>query len=95
MRKVLLGTPCFDGRVDAWYAHSLVETIRLCAAEGVMVLPIFQSYDSLLQRARNDLVQTAVDSGCDDLFFIDCDQGWEPEWLFELLNHVLTRISVY
>ena len=87
IRKVLIGTPCFDGRVDAWYAHSLVETIKLCAARDVVVFPIFQSYDSLLQRARNDLVQTAVEDQFDDLFFIDSDQGWEPEWFFELLGH--------
>ncbi len=90
MRRVLLGTPCFDGRVDVWYAHSLVKTIKLCAdvaQKNVEIHPIFMSYDSLVQRARNDLVQLAIEGGFDDLFFIDSDQGWEPEWFFELLKH--------
>ncbi len=87
MRRVLLGTPCYDGRVDAWYAHSLVQTIKLCVASDIEILPVFMSYDSLVQRARNDIVKLAVEGGFDDLFFIDADQGWEPFWVLALLQH--------
>jgi hypothetical protein len=45
------------------------------------------SYDSLVQRARNDLVRLALDEGYDDLIFIDSDQEWEPQWVFQLLAY--------
>ncbi len=86
MRKVLIGTPCFDGRVDCWYAHSLVQTIKLCAGH-LDITPVFMSYDSLVQRARNDLVKIAMETECDDILFIDADQGWEPAWILALLQY--------
>lgn len=86
MRKVLIGTPCYDGRVDVWYANSLVNTVKMSYDKDVFVHPIYCSYDSLIQRARNSLVQIAMDSGFDDLFFIDSDVEWEPEWFFRILE---------
>ena len=45
------------------------------------------SYDSLVQRARNDLVRLALDEGFDALVFMDSDQEWDPEWIFKLLDY--------
>jgi glycosyltransferase involved in cell wall biosynthesis len=45
------------------------------------------SYDSLVQRARNDLVRLAVEENFDDLIFIDSDEEWDPEWIFKLLAY--------
>jgi glycosyltransferase involved in cell wall biosynthesis len=44
------------------------------------------AYDSLVQRARNDLVRLAVEEDFDDLIFIDSDEEWNPEWIFRLLD---------
>lgn len=86
MRKVLIGTPCYDGKVDVWYADSLMHTIQLAYEKGVFIHPIYVSYDSLIQRARNSLFRFAVLGQYDDLFFIDSDTQWEPEWVFKLLE---------
>lgn len=86
MRKVLIGTPAHDGRVDVWYANSLVNTVKLSGKYGIEVVPIYMSYDSLVQRARNDLVRLALEEKFDDLIFMDSDQEWDPEWIFSLLN---------
>ena len=40
MRKVLIGTPAFDGRVDVWFANSLVNTVRMSYEKDVMVVPV-------------------------------------------------------
>lgn len=85
-RKVLIATPCYDGRIDVWYANSLVNTVRLAQSKGVMVVPIFLSYDALIQRARNELFGLAVEGGFDDMIFIDSDMEWNPEWIMELLS---------
>jgi hypothetical protein len=87
MRRVLLGTPAHDGRVDVWYCHSLVNTIKMAAQLGIQIDPIYMSYDSLVQRARNDLVRLALEQRYDDLIFMDSDQDWDPAWIFRLLDY--------
>ena len=86
MRRVLIGTPSYDGRVDVWFANSLIETIKIAEKKGIFVHAIYTSYDSLVQRARNSLIKLAIDGKYDDLFFIDSDTEWEPEWFFNLLD---------
>ncbi len=85
-RKVLIGTPTLDGRVDVWYASSLERSIRMAEERGIYLHTIFPSYDSLLQRSRNSLLRLALQQEFDDLIFIDSDVEWEPEWLFNLLD---------
>ena len=86
MQKVLIGTPSYDGRIDVWFANSLVATVKEAEKKGIHVHAIYTSYDSLVQRARNDLVRLALDGEYDTLFFIDSDVEWEPEWFFRLLE---------
>lgn len=86
MRKVLIGTPSYDGRIDVWFANSLVETIKMSEKNGISIDIIYMSYDSLVQRARNSLFRLAIKDNYDDLFFIDSDCEWNPEWFFNLLK---------
>lgn len=87
MRKVMIGTPAHDGRVDVWFANSLVNTVKLAMQRQVELVPIYMSYDSLVQRARNDIVRLAIEENFDDLIFIDSDEEWNPEWIFKLLAY--------
>ena len=87
MRKVLIGTPAHDGRLDVWYTNSLINTIKLSMAKGIDIIPVYLSYDSLVQRARNDIVRLAVEEQFDDLIFIDSDVEWDPNWIFKLLDY--------
>jgi glycosyltransferase involved in cell wall biosynthesis len=86
MRRVLIGTPSYDGRIDVWFANSLIATVKEAEKKGIFVHAIYTSYDSLIQRARNSLVKLALDGKYDDIFFIDSDTEWEPEWFFRLLE---------
>jgi glycosyltransferase involved in cell wall biosynthesis len=86
MKKVLIGTPSYDGRIDTWFADSLVRTIKESIFKKIQVDAIYPSYDSLIQRARNDLFRMALEGQYDTLFFIDSDTEWEPEWFFRLLE---------
>lgn len=87
MRKVMLGTPCLDGRPEVWYVNSVIQTIRLCVANGIEVIPVFMSFDAMIQRARNDLVKLALKTQVDDLLLVDDDQEWEPEQALKLLSY--------
>lgn len=84
--KVLIGTPAHDGRVDVWFANSLVNTVKLSARYKTEIMPVYMSYDSLVQRARNDLVRLALEEKFDALIFIDSDEEWDPNWVFSLLK---------
>lgn len=84
--KVLIATPCLDGRLDAWYANSLVNSIRVAQANDIFLHPIFVSYDALIQRVRNDLFALAVEGDYDHVIWIDSDLEWNPMWIMELLS---------
>ena len=86
MRRVLIGTPCYDGRIDVWYANSLVNAIRIAESCGIFLHPIWLSYDALIQRARNDLLGMVISENYDDIIFIDSDIEFDPLWIFKLLD---------
>lgn len=86
-RRVMIGTPCYDGRVDVWYTNSLVNTIKLAPEYNIDVTPVWVSFDALIQRARNDTIQLAVTGNYDDLVWIDSDIEWKPEWFYKLLEY--------
>lgn len=86
-RKVMIGTPCYDGRLDVWYTNSLSNTIKQSFEHEIEIIPMWVSFDALLQRARNDTIQIALEMECDDLIFIDSDIEWEPSDFFKLLNY--------
>lgn len=83
----MIGTPSYDGRVDSWFADGLIETIRESFKQNIFIKPVYVCYDSLVQRARNTLVDIAINSNYDDLIFLDSDIEFKPEWIFKLLNY--------
>lgn len=86
MRKVLVATPCYDGKVDVWYANSLINMVMLGIQKEIFFQPIYMSYDALVQRARNDLLAIAVENDFDDILWIDADMEWDPAKAIELLE---------
>lgn len=92
MRNVMIGTPCYDGRVDCRFADALVGTVKM-AGPDIAIHPVYMPNDALIQRSRNDLMKMAVEGGVDDLIFIDSDQAWKPEWIFQLLAHPVDVVA--
>jgi hypothetical protein len=85
-KKVFIGTPSYDGKLEAYYVNSLIETIKLSYEKNVDIITGWVSYDALVQRARNDTVAIALEIDCDVLFFIDQDIEWDPNWFYKLLD---------
>ena len=83
----MIAAPSYDGKVEVWHASALSETCKMGLAKNINIFAIYMSYDSLVQRARNDIIQLALKSNVDDLVFIDCDVDWTPEDFFKLLDH--------
>ena len=86
-RRVIVGTPSYDGKLDVWHVNSLLQTVKRGLELGIEIKPIWVSYDSLVQRARNDIIYYAKEGGFDDIIMIDTDIEWNPEWFFQLLDY--------
>jgi hypothetical protein len=86
MRKVMIATPTYDGRVDVRYTDALVVTLKTCPP-GLAIFPVFQPYDAIIQKARNELSRIAVEQKVDDIVFIDSDTFWNPQSFYRLLSH--------
>ena len=88
-RKVLIGSPSYDGSIDVWYVNSLINSVKYAHDYNLNIdlLPVWVSYDALIQRCRNDTIWLALEQDCDDLVWIDTDIEWEPKDLFKLLDY--------
>jgi glycosyltransferase involved in cell wall biosynthesis len=92
-RKVMLGTPTIDGKVHVEYFMSFIASSNALAQHNIILLPQFRAFDTLIQRARNDIIKDAIDAGVDDVVFIDTDMGWTPEQLLRILSHEVDYVA--
>ena len=85
MKRVLIATPCLYGKVDAYYVHSLCESIKLGLQHNLAINAVFLAEESILTIARNELINLAYRENYDAMVFIDDDELWEPKALIEIL----------
>lgn len=86
MKKVLIATPCLDGRVEAYYTNSLYESVKLGLQNNILLQPIFLAYESILPMARNELINLAYRERYDCMVFIDDDECWDASALIEIIQ---------
>jgi len=86
LRRVLIGTPALDGKVDAWYADSLFDSIKRGLYNGINIIPSILHNESILPMARNSLLKMAYDHQVESIVFIDDDERWHPEALLSVIN---------
>jgi len=84
-QRLMIATPAHDGKVSIHYASCMADTIRLGGQIGITVVPVFLPGEALVHHARNVLMKIAYEAQV-DILFIDSDQGWNAEWVFELLK---------
>jgi hypothetical protein len=85
-KRILIGAPAYDRRNDVAFTFSYGETVRLGCQRGVDVRGLWP-IGKVIPEARNDLIREALKFNFDHLVCIDCDQDWEPEWVFELCDY--------
>ena len=49
----MIGTPSYDGRIDVWFANSLVATVKEAEKRGIFVHAIYTSYLGKLRHRPN------------------------------------------
>jgi len=94
MKKVLIATPCLDQKVDAYFVHSLCESIKLGIKNDLDIRCVFLANESILPMARNELFKLAHDENYDMMVFIDDDEYWDEKALIEIIQYEKDVITV-
>jgi hypothetical protein len=83
---VMVATPMYGGMCTGNYVQGLLTTARTLRALGVEMFWTQLSNESLIPRARNELVRLFLASDADYLMFIDADIGFDEDAVAALLR---------
>lgn len=84
--KVCIMTPCYGGVCFVNYVYCIMKTKETLINYGIEVKIEFCKNDSLVSRARNNLVAMAMsDLSVTHLMFIDNDITWDPINIIKLI----------
>ena len=86
MKKILIATPCLDQKVDAYFVHSLCESIKLGLKHNLDIRCVFLANESILPMARNELFDLAYKEQYEVMVFIDDDEYWKEDYLIEIIK---------
>jgi len=79
-------TPCYGSQCYVNYVSSLLNTMTIFSKYGLKLRVEFCRNDSLVSRARNNLIAKALhDKDVTHVIFIDADITWNPIDLFKLI----------
>ena len=84
--KLYILTPCFASLCYVNYVHCLMATVELFRRFNIKLKIEFCKSDSLVSRARNNLIARGMtDKEATHFLFIDNDITWEPVDILKLL----------
>lgn len=84
--KICILTPCYGGMCYVSYMCCLMNTKEILQKYNIGVKFEFCKGDSLVSRARNNLIAKAMsDPSITHIFFIDSDISWDPVNVLKLL----------
>lgn len=79
-------TPCYNSSLYCTYTESLLQTMFMCKDLGIEATVHFCRNDSLVSRARNNLIAKAMSiKTATHFMFIDADITWSPFDILKLL----------
>lgn len=87
MKKIMIASPAYDGKVHVPFAISLSETVLLMAMNQNQVFYNITTSGSLLVAERNKILKNFIDSDCTHILMVDSDLGWPAQAVLALINH--------
>ena len=84
--SIAIGVPVY-GLVTLGFHTSMLATALMMRDRGVPMHTIHASGDSLVQRARNNIVAEFMATDASHLMFIDTDIQWDPDDVLRLVGH--------
>ena len=84
--SLFIGTPMYGGQCAGLFTKSTNDLSMLCATHQIPMKYYFLFNESLVQRARNYIVDEFLRSECTHLLFIDSDIGFNPKDALALLG---------
>jgi hypothetical protein len=84
-RKLFIGIPCHDGRVNIKTAYALAQLMPEAMRLGIAVTLSDISNCSIITLARNSLVAEFLKTDCTELLFIDSDVVVTPDDILRLM----------
>lgn len=84
--SIFVGTPMYGGQASGLYTKSCTDLATLCGKYGIEVKFYYLFNESLVQRARNYVVDEFMRSDCTHLMFIDSDIGFRAKDVLSLLG---------
>ena len=82
--SIFLGTPMYGGNCAGMYCKSTNDLTKLCADSGIELIQFFLYNESLVQRARNYVVDEFLRSKCTHLMFVDANIGFQAKDVLSL-----------
>lgn len=83
--SIMIATPMYGGMCTGTYVQGLLMTMQKMREVGVNVAWCQIMNESLITRARNELVRVFLESEHDYLMFIDADIGFDGEAVAQLM----------
>lgn len=84
-KKIMIATPMYGGMCTGLYVGGLIKTIMTLQSAGISVYWFQLMNESLITRARNELVWNFMESECEYLMFIDADISFEGNAVGQLM----------
>lgn len=85
-QSIFVGTPMYGGQCTGVYTKSTNDLAMLCTTYGIPLKFYFLFNESLIQRARNYIVDEFLRSDCTHLMFIDADIAFNAKDVLTLLG---------
>lgn len=93
--SLFVGTPMYGGNCSGMFCKSTNDLATLCASYGIEVKFYYLFNESLVQRARNYVVDEFLRSECTHLMFIDSDIGFKAKDVLSLLGIQISEPEKY
>jgi len=85
-KSIMIATPMYGGMCTGAYVHGLLMTIARCRELNMPVYWANMVNESLITRARNELVRIFLEHGYDYLMFIDADISFDGAAVVQMVE---------